>query len=361
MRSYDFRYRFKIKIINFHQSNDVWERFYPETIVSNHITDNTTEVYGPGQYFIDSILFKDFDEGVIRVSNPNSDTKYLVSQCIFINPHYKINEIGEGGAIYMESSENGGSFVEYRVCSIGAQTDEGDASSGTYSYIITARSDNYKNWMLESTVSNNLGGYATVLKGGGSHNIYNVNLSFTVGAINSVYNIGSDTTTYLNFSTIYKAHSLENTCNYHSGNTHEVNHCNYIKNTVEELALTYGIYFGSGDSLNIKFCVFESNECNYLFHSWYSPITVDKCYISESNKYDTIATTSVTTKDLSYPMIFIDLSHLSNDYCSADIGYFDPHHIQITYQIIKQTVIVVRYLNTKTMAQSSGYFLLALN
>lgn len=116
----------------------------------------------------------------------------------------------------------------------------------------------------------------------------------------------------INFSTFIKTNSSNICCSSHFTYNHEVDHCNYIENTLGTDANWGVIYFQGGKSMSVTSCVFASNNCSSLFYGE-SQITVDKCYISQTNSYTTIYESNVTIKNSAAYMMY--LSHFSNDYC----------------------------------------------
>lgn len=66
-------------------SNDIWIRFYGDAIINVFVNSNCS-VTQNSHVFVDYVLFQNFDgTGIIRISQPTSDTKVLVSTSSFIN------------------------------------------------------------------------------------------------------------------------------------------------------------------------------------------------------------------------------------------------------------------------------------
>lgn len=296
----------KIKII-LHSSPDVWQRFYGGS-EPQVISDSTKREFSSGQYLIDNVLFNNVgNEGVIRITNPSYDSKFLVSECTFINP---VHLTESGAAINMDYSLEA-AFVQYRSCSIGAQIPIEKNSQGTrgiHSYIYTENID----YIIESSISSSRGCADTFHMIHGTNRVSNVNVSSTYSQKYSGYVIAfASDKSYANFSTVYNTTALNGPCILYNSNVYDINHCNYFGNNCDIIIQT------TSEPSTIYLCSFEANKCRIMFEVNSDDLTVDSCHISNSNIYSKIYEEKVL---ITCPIFFIECQkHLSNEYCPINI------------------------------------------
>ena len=190
-------------------SNDIWKRFYDPASIDTHVTTSRT-VTENKHVFVDYILFEDFSpNGVINISNPNADTKVLCSTSSF----FKCSSSDSGGSIYLYES---GSFVQYKVCSYESKSPLSNGA-GSHSYIWVTNDDNHKNFVIESSFTQNTGEQSVFWHSSGSILFSSINISDSKLDVNAAFvswELFSLSTT--NFSNFDNLSSNKQCCFFHS-------------------------------------------------------------------------------------------------------------------------------------------------
>ena len=176
--------------------------------------------------FVDYVFFKDFTEdGVIRISNTTSDTRVLVSNSSFFN----CSSASYGGSIYIYES---GSIVQYKVCSYGSKTTNQDAA-GSHSYTKVTSDENYKNFVIESSITQNTGHQSVIYFHCGSLLLSSINISDSNIFYNAAFvKWNPSSLSKTNFSNFDNISYNWRCCFYHQDYTHNFYFCNVINNNV---------------------------------------------------------------------------------------------------------------------------------
>ena len=181
----------------------------------------------------------------------------------------------------MSSSLSGeGSFVQYKVCSYESKSD----NLGSHSYIWVTNDDNHKNFVIESSFTQNTGRMSVLYHSSGSILFLSINISDSNIDANATFSSSDpfsiSTTNFSNFDNIS---SNQQCCFYHQSKTQIYDFCNVIDNKVSD---NHAIFYLNSVTLSVNKSFFKGNKASNLFYIDSASPTVNECHF-EDNTFET--------------------------------------------------------------------------
>ena len=174
------------------------------------------------------------------------------------------------GAVYIESS-TANSVLSF-VCAVDCCSTYSSSSDsyGQFDYIVVGNSDEYYNYVIESTIASclNENDYScrTMYHRQGSINLRTVNLSNNeCYGTSGILCDSASGTSVVSFSSFRKNIANNWICNYFYSGTYELKYSNIIENT--ETSTSDGIIYCYESTLTISKCCFIQNTGGYLFEA----------------------------------------------------------------------------------------------
>ena len=174
-----------------------------------------------------------------------------------------------------------GSFIQYKVCSYKSKSDD----SGSHSYIKVTNDDNHKNFVIESSITQNTGDTAVLYHSFGSLLFSSINISDSKLEWNAAFASSEpfslSTTNFSNFDNISSDYQ---SCFYHKSNDQNFYFCNFIDNIVSQNR--YGIFYVFLAKLSINRCFFKGNKASKLFFINLGSATANECHFESDNTFE---------------------------------------------------------------------------
>ncbi|EAY06351.1 hypothetical protein TVAG_151580 [Trichomonas vaginalis G3] len=235
--------------------SDIWNRFFNGYSYNNH-TSNTQVPASSGNYHIHHVYFTNLNSRIVYFSGSN-ESKLLISFCVFDS------NSGNNKGVNIYQVE--GQCVQYRICSYSSTTN----NNYPHSYINVTNNQEYKNYLIESTITLSKGNSGPIYQQFGDIKIHNVNISNSESfQHDSVYYLyASQLTASISYSTFFN-----NTAKYYRSLCHQygninINYSNILSNQCRQVYYTdNGIIYASSNSIvTVEQCILSNNKGYYLF------------------------------------------------------------------------------------------------